>query len=330
MARWGSRRNATAKEAAAAATLSSFFSAGSSGSVASREKSDTRPFSAMSMKERWQAALKKQQANAIPEWLCSKCHTTNFMKKSICRGCAHQKGWILLPKGEPPSGPALPVPMLPGGRHPNRDISQASEPSSGISTVPVEPRPKKAPTPMPPLLLKQEETKLLTLRQQTVDAGLPTDAIDTKLEQLRAANAPVVKVPAQALMEATTHHRRCTQAREKAQAALALAHKTLAEAEETLKQRHIEEEKALQDEDAARQRVMDMPSAPTIPITILHNTARTLHQELAVAPTLPSVDQLILALGHIMEKQWSLHSATAAPATPSILHEASKREEEDG
>ena len=251
------------------------------------------------------------------------------MKKSICRGCAHQKGWILLPKGEPPSGPALPVQMLRGGKRPSKDASQPSESSSGISTVPVE-RPKKPPMPLPPLLLKQEETKLLTLRQQTVDAGLPTGAIDAKLGELRATTAPVAKVPAQALMEATNQHRRCTQAREKAQAALAAAYKNLAEAQDALKQRHEEEEKALQQKEAARERVADMPAAPAIPLTILHNTARALHQELSVASTLPSVDQLILALGHIMEKQWSLHSATAAPGTPSILQEASKTEEGEG
>ena len=226
------------------------------------------------------------ETNSMPEWICPKCHTTNFVKKHVCRGCAHAKGWLLPPKGDPLQGPAQAVSTL--LNHPAAHPPSHAVPAGGggkhVWVPPAGPMKHSgvpsgagpATTFDTPASYKAEETKLLKLKQQLMEAHLCTVEIDNRLDALRAARAPVVKPPAQALVLANTqksHHR----PRETAEHSSVVLQKQLAEALQQLEESHVDEAAAAAEVEAARKRAADAPSAPQLPVAVLQNTAKNLH-----------------------------------------------------
>ena len=269
MARWGSRK--TSKEAAAAATLSSFFSGGSSSGTSSvkepSRRGDGKSFHSMTLGERWAAALDRQKTNSMPEWICAKCHATNFVKKHVCRGCQHAKGWLLPPRGDAPQGPAQAVATL--LNHPAVRPSSPPVPAGGGKKANTPParqgKHPGVPSGSPATSNdKSEETKLLQLKQQLMAEHLCTTEIDNRLDALRAARAPVVKPPAQALVMATNAHRKATTAREKMQSTVAMLQKQLTEALQQLETCHTEEAAAAIEVEAASCGCTQCPTAPGV------------------------------------------------------------------
>ena len=56
--------------------------------------------------QKWDVILQRQKTNRKPEWICSTCLSSNWLKQTQCRGCDKDaRGWLLVPKGTPPTGP---------------------------------------------------------------------------------------------------------------------------------------------------------------------------------------------------------------------------------
>ena len=224
-----------------------------------------------------------------------------------------------LPRGQRKRSPLSSVTLLPAppsSAVPARGGKKAGGPPT---------RPGKHPGVPPgatPFAAIDKNEKLLQLKQQLMAEHLCTTEIDNRLDALRAARAPVVKPPAQALVMATNAHHKATAAREKMQSTVAMLQKQLTEALRQLEASHLEEANAAAEVGVARKRVADAPSAPQLPAVVLQNTAKNLHSELSKATGVPSVDQLTAALGVIMEREWASIStsiSTPAPGTPSVF-----------
>ena len=204
--------------------------------------STSKPWKEQTLAERYQSAISRSKKNTRVEWLCSACHATNFMDKSSCRMCNGKKGWLLVPKAPPPSGPATSISALVQQQQ-SPSPSQESTLISG--SVPSPPGETKELADMSLSELKLEHQKVVSIRDSLVAAALPdaAKAVEARLQAIRLAMEQQKPTP-QLLLEASAKVRRLAQAKAKAATKIEQLQQQLKAAEEEVKELQRSEEAA--------------------------------------------------------------------------------------